>query len=41
MDNDGAFGTLLTDLSKALDCFSHELFIASLCLMLTDLISVL
>ena len=30
VDNGGAFGLLLTDLSKALDCFSHELLIAKL-----------
>ena len=30
VDNGGAFGLLLTDISKALDCFSHELLIAKL-----------
>ena len=30
VDNGGAFGVLLTDLSKAFDCLSHELSIAKL-----------
>ena len=30
VDNGGAFGALLTDLSKALDCLSHELLITEL-----------
>ena len=30
VDNGGAFGALLTDLSKAFDCLSHELFKAKL-----------
>ena len=30
VDNGNNFGVLLTDLSKALDCFSHELIIAKL-----------
>ena len=30
VDNGGAFGTLLTDLSKASDCLPHELLIAKL-----------
>ena len=29
-DNNEAFGALLTDLSKAFDCFSHELLTAKL-----------
>ena len=29
-DNNKAFGALLTDLSKAFDCLSHDLLIASL-----------
>ena len=28
VDNKGTFGTLLTDLSKAIDCILHELSIA-------------
>ena len=28
--NGGAFGTLMTDLSKAFDCLHHELLIAKL-----------
>ena len=30
VDNDGVFGALFTDLSKAFDCLSHELLIAKL-----------
>ena len=30
VDNGGAFGALLTDLSKAFDCLSRELLIAKL-----------
>ena len=30
IDNGGAFGALMTDLSKAFDCLSHELLIANL-----------
>ena len=29
-DNNKAFGALLTDLSKAFDCLSHDLLIAKL-----------
>ena len=28
VDNDGVFGALMTDLSKAFDCLHHELLIA-------------
>ena len=38
VDNNEAFGALLTDLSKAFDCLSHDLLIAKLhCLSLTSL----
>ena len=30
VDSGGAFGTLMTDLSKAFDCLHHELLIAKL-----------
>ena len=30
VDNGGVFGALLTDLSKAFDCISHDLIIAKL-----------
>ena len=30
LDNEGAFGALLTDLSKAFDCILHDLIIAKL-----------
>ena len=30
IDNKNSFGALFTDLSKALDCFSHDLLIAKL-----------
>ena len=30
VDNEGAFGTLLTDLSKTFDCIPHDLIIAKL-----------
>ena len=30
LDNGGAFGALMTDLSKVFDCLHHELLIAKL-----------